>query len=359
MPSIAVYVSSHGFGHAVRIAEVVARLLSLDGGLRVHVCSVAPQWLFPRADGRVLVHRAASDVGMVQPNGLTIDFEATLASLAELERSWERRVSEEAAWLGETGVALVIGDIPPLAFAAADRVGLPSIALGNFDWEWVYRSYAERDERFATHARRAAACYGKALYALRLPFHADMDAFRSVVDLPLVARRSGCTRAEARDRLGLPAERPLVLLSFGGLGFTGIRVERFAEMPEILFLATEAFPDPPANLLSLDRPDIDYTLLLRACDVVVTKPGYGIVAASLVNAVRVLYTARGEFPEAPILVRALEEHATAQFIALEDLEQGAIRGPLRSLLGRPVGETRLAADGAERVAEILRQEVAR
>jgi hypothetical protein len=357
MPPIAVYVSAHGFGHAVRVAEVVSQLVRFGPRLRVHLRTVAPEWLFQCADGRVVVHRAASDVGIVQPNGLAIDLEATLASLAELEQRFEPRVAEEAAWLAETGIALVLGDIPPLAFAAADRAGVSSIALGNFDWEWVYRNYAKRDRRFTPHAERAAACYGKARYALRLPFHADMDAFLSVVDLPLVAQRSRCSPAEARERLGLPAGRPLVLLSFGGLGFTAIRVERFAEMPEILFLATEAFRNPPANFVHLDRPDLDYTLLLRACDAVVTKPGYGIVAASLANAVRVLYTARGDFPEAPILVRALEEHATAQFVALDDLERGEIRRPLESLLGRPVGETRLAVDGAQHAAQILLREL--
>src|SRR5262249_17005249 len=150
----------------------------------------------------------------------------------------------------------------------AERAGVASIALGNFDWEWVYRGYAARDERFVPHAERAATCYVNARYALRLPFHANMSLFRSLIDVPLVAQRSECTRAEARERLGLPAERPLVLLSFGGLGFTGIRVERFAEMPEILFLATDAFRDPPVNLVHVARPDLDYALLLRACDAV-------------------------------------------------------------------------------------------
>jgi hypothetical protein len=359
MPSIAVYVSNHGFGHAVRVAEVVARLVRFDPAVRVHLRTAAPAWLFPRADGRVFLHHAASDVGIVQPHGLAIDLEATLQSLVELEGRFEWRVAEEAAWLAETRVALVLGDVPPLAFAAADHAGVAAIAIGNFDWEWVYRSYAKRDGKFAPHAERAAACYVKARYAMRLPFHADMDVFRSTIDLPLVAQRSEFSRAEARKRLGLPAERPVVLLSFGGLGFTAMCVERFAEMPEILFLATEVFRDPPVNLIHLARPDLDYTLLLRACDAVVTKPGYGIVAASVANAVRVLYTTRGEFPETPILVRALEEHATAQFVALDDLEQGEIRGPLESLLGRPVGETRLAVDGAQHAAEILCRELGR
>jgi len=97
--------------------------------------------------------------------------------------------------------------------------------------------------------------------------------------------------------------------------------------------------------------------LLRACDAVVTKPGYGIVAASLVNGVRVLYTTRDDFPETPILVRALEEHATAQVVPLADLAQGAIGGPLEALLARPVVESGLAADGAEHAAEMLAREI--
>jgi len=40
------------------------------------------------------------------------------------------------------------------------------------------------------------------------------------------------------------------------------------------FVATEPFADPPANLVCLERTELDYTLLLRACDVVVTKPGF-------------------------------------------------------------------------------------
>jgi UDP:flavonoid glycosyltransferase YjiC (YdhE family) len=184
-----------------------------------------------------------------------------------------------------------------------------------------------------------------------------MPAFRSTTDIPLIARRSALSREEARRRLGLPLERPLVLLSFGGLGFTGIDVSGLAELSEIEFVATESFADPPANLVCLERPELDYTLLLRACDAVVTKPGYGIVAASLVNGVRVLYTTRDDFPETPILVRALEEHATAQVVPLADLAQGALGGPLEALLARPVVESGLAADGAQRAAEMLAREI--
>jgi len=37
----------------------------------------------------------------------------------------------------------------------------------------------------------------------------------------------------------LPAGRPIVLLSFGGLGFRGIDAVRLAELDEFLFVGTE------------------------------------------------------------------------------------------------------------------------
>lgn len=359
MPSAAVYVSSHGFGHAVRVAELVGRLLAIEPRLTVHVRSIAPRWLFPRAAGRLFVHPRATDVGVAQHHGLAIDLETTLAKLDEMEASWDSLLAEEAAWVDEVRADLVLGDIPPLGIAAAACAGIPAIGLGNFSWDWIYGCYARRDRRFAVHAARAAACYQTARCALRLPFSGGMDAFPSIIDVPLIVRRSAYSRAEARARLGLASNPPIVLLSFGGFGFPAIAVSRLARMPDIVFVTTDRFEAPPPNLIHFAPSGVDYTLLLRAADAVVTKPGWGTVAASLVNGVRVLYTAREDFPEAPILARALEEHATAKCIAREELESGEIRRALEPLLAEPVAETSLRADGADRAAEILLAELPR
>jgi hypothetical protein len=356
-PAIAVYVSSHGFGHAVRVSEVLASLLERSPTCRIHVRTTAPEWLFPPLGDRLTIEASRTDVGLVQRDALAIDFAATVEALDALETTWEPRVDEEAAWLGAIGASLVLVDIPPLGVAAAERAGVQAIALGNFSWDWIYGACVTRDRGFARHAERAAACYGRARLLLRLPFHAEMAAFPSVVDVPLIARRSPWPRAEARRRLGLADARPLVLLSFGGLGLERVDVSRLGEMPEIEFIATERFASAPPNLTCLTRTQLDYTTLLSACDAVVTKPGYGIVASSLVNGVRVLYATRDDFPETPILIRALEEHGTAEVVQAADLLRGEIRAPLERLLARPVVENELAADGATRVAELLAREL--
>ncbi|MGH7896775.1 MAG: hypothetical protein ACREQQ_02420, partial [Candidatus Binatia bacterium] len=208
-------------------------MIAADPAVTVHLRSTAPARLFPRAPGRVFVDPLETDVGMVQPHGLGLDLDATLARLDDFESSSGARLESETRWLESIGAALVVGDIPPLAFAAADAASIPSFALGNFSWDWIYASYTDDHRRFAEHAENARARYRQAERLLRLPFHGDMSAFRAVTDVPLIAHRVAESRIEARRMLGLPEDRPLVLLSFGGFGFPGLAVDRLGVASEI------------------------------------------------------------------------------------------------------------------------------
>jgi L-arabinokinase len=342
-PRIAVYPSGHGFGHAVRVAEVVEALLERSPTAAVHAKTVAPAAIFSSLPRRIVLHHGETDFGLSQPDGLSVDFEETLARLARLEEEWDRRVGAEARWLRDVGAELVLADIPAVAFDAAAAADVPSIALGNFSWDWMYAAYARERPAFAAHAERAARSYALARALIRLPFHGEMPAFSRVIDVPLIARRCAVSREEARRRLGLPLDRRLVLVGFGGLGFASLAVECLERVPGVDYVTTDGRTLEP----------VDYVLWLRACDAVLTKPGYGMVAATLVNGVRVLYTGRESFPEFPILARALEELGTASFVPLDDLRGGAIGARLEALLARPVAETALAADGAARAAEIV------
>ena len=60
-----------------------------------------------------------------------------------------------------------MGDIPPLAVAAAEAAAIPSVAIGNFTWDWIYEDY--RSEDALELARDIRRMYRKATTALRLP----------------------------------------------------------------------------------------------------------------------------------------------------------------------------------------------
>ena len=55
----------------------------------------------------------------------------------------------------------------------------------------------------------------------------------------------------------------------------------------------------------MEAAGLEYVDLVGAADVVVTKPGYGIVSDAIAAGTRMIYTDRGDFPEYPILVREM------------------------------------------------------
>jgi L-arabinokinase len=336
---IAAYVTGHGFGHATRTAEVLREVRALAPAAKVAVVTGAPPRIFRDAlGGEVDVRPFACDVGLAQADALTIDETPTLRRWREFHAAWPARVTEEARWLRSIGAQVVLADVPPLAFAAAREAGVPAVALANFSWDWIYAHLARRQPAFAQAAAQAAEAYRSATLLLELPFAGDMSAFPRRERIPLVARRPRVTRAEGRRKLGLD-DRPAVLVSFGGLGWPGFRAASLAELSDFDFLASEPVRDAPAHVRpvpgDLDLLGLGYQDVVGAVDVVVTKPGYGIVSDAIGARTRLVYTERGDFPEYPVLVREMGEFLPAVHVSNDDLRAGRLRVPLEEALSRP------------------------
>ncbi|HXY38951.1 MAG TPA: hypothetical protein VEQ10_04730 [Vicinamibacteria bacterium] len=353
---LAVYVSGHGFGHATRTAEVLRVLRQLAPSLPIAVSTAAPAFLFEEVIGPPLaVRRVAADVGLVQKDALVIDEEATAAAWRAYRIGWDELVEAEARWLSQEGAALVLGDIPPLAFAAAASAGVPAVALGNFSWDWIYGHLARRHSALEPAAAWARAAYGDADLLLRLPFAGDLTAFRRIEDLPMVARRPAVARTEARGRLGL-APRPAVLLSFGGIGLPGLRAASFAD-PRFQFLVTGLEAGDGAGPRSLEAATLracglGYADLVGAVDVVLTKPGYGMVSDCIGAGTRLVYTERGDFPEYPVMVQEMPRYLPAVHVANASLRDGRVGPALEEVLALPWPDPpRL--DGARVAAKLL------
>jgi L-arabinokinase len=337
---IAAYVSGHGFGHATRTAEVLRALRALAPRLPVSVASAAPHALFASQVAPPFEHRYLEcDVGLVQKGALEIDLAGTAERWRAWAAGWDARVDHEAAWLRSAGVSLVLGDIPPLAFAAAARAGVPSVGLANFSWDWVYRHLSAREPALGAAADLCAAAYGRATRLFRLPFAGDLAAFRAIEDVPLVARRPRLPRPQAQARLGL-GSRPVVLLSFGGLGLPGFSPEVLAGTPGLQFLVPNEPDGLPANVASVHASrlaalGLEYVDVVGAADVVVTKPGYGIVSDAIGAQARLVYTDRGDFPEYPVIVGGLERWLPSVYVTNEEVRSGRLGDAVRRVLAMP------------------------
>jgi hypothetical protein len=326
---LAVYVSGHGFGHATRTAEVLAGVRALRPELPITVMTSAPGALF---DGLGASLRALQcDVGLVQRGALVIDLEATVAACAAFDVRWPALVAEEARWLAAAGASLVLADIPPLAFAAASAAGVPAVGCANFSWDWIYAGVAHGREELVAASARAAEAYGAAELLLELPFAGDLAAFPRRRRIPMVARHPRVARGEARARLGLPETRPVVLLSFGGLGLPGFDRGVLAPLEtRFRFVDASEVPVDRLRALGLVYPDV-----VGASDVVLTKPGYGIVTDAIAAGARLVYTDRGAFPEYDVMVREMAGYLPTAYVSGEDLRAGRLDAVLDGVLARP------------------------
>jgi L-arabinokinase len=343
--SLIFYVSGHGFGHASRSIEVINALIVRRPGLRVIVRSQVAPWLVERtAHPSVELMPVETDTGIVQIDSLRLDGVASLARAREFMAGFHRRVHNEVAFLQKQQAAVVVADLPPLGIAAARAAGLPAVAFGNFTWDWIYAHY----DGGADMARQIGDIYARTTLGMRLPMWGGFATMPRIEDLPFVARHSRRDPGDTRRALGIPLDARVVLSSFGGYGVDGMAKPSVADY-HVLW---------PGDIdeAAMYQQGYRYEDLVRAVDVVVTKPGYGIISECLANDTALLYTSRGDFREYDVLVQAMPRFLRCAFIGHEDLLSGNWAPHLTRLLAQPSPPERPATNGAEVAADAIIRE---
>ncbi len=357
--SIVFYISGHGFGHSSRMASVINALYKLLPDVRVLIKTSAPEWFFrEQVIGDFEYFRREYDTGVIQSDSLNLDPRRTMESYAEFAKNLAGLIRSEVEFVERLQPQLIVGDIPPVAFEIAAAASLPSLAIGNFSWDWIYGPYVDEFTEYRDLIPRIREVYRKAGLLLRLPFAGGMDAFPRVRDVPLVARRSQLSREEVREKLSLPRERPVILLSFGGFRLGDRYYRNLSRIEECVWVASERVGLDLPGIRNVRREELrglelGYPDLVKAADVVATKPGYGILSECIANRTAMLYTSRGNFREYPLLVKGAEENIPCRFIAREKLLAGDLKDDLFALLETEAPSPALPLNGAEVCAKII------
>jgi len=339
------YISGHGFGHAARDVELIRALMVQSPSARVTIRTSVAERLFGPLRGfdGVDVQRVETDTGISQIDSLTIDEADTVRRAADFYAAFDAHVAREASVLAAARADLVVGDIPPLAFAAAARAGVRSVAVGNFTWDWIYSIYPGFDCDAPEVMPAIRRAYAAATWALRLPLHGGFEPMAEATrDIPFIARQSSRDPAETRHALGLDTARPIVLVSFGAYGAT-LPIERLLQSDR--FTLVDPRREPP--------PGFVYQDLVAAADVVVCKPGYGIVSECVANHAALLYTSRGRFAEYDVFVDQMPCVLRCRYISQEDLLAGRWADSVDALLAQPAPPEKPRVDGAEIAAGLI------
>lgn len=360
--SVVFYVSGHGFGHASREVEVINALAAARPDLHIVLrTTVSPSLLARTLRTPVTRLEGPCDVGVIQRDSVTHDDEATIREAVVFQATMADRVAAECARLGGLNVLAIVGDIPPMAFDVANRLQVPSIAISNFTWDWIYEWYSGPLLQAPGLVGAIRRSYRTATYALELPLAGGFEVFPHVTPIPFIARHAIHSRDETRRMIGVDPKRKTALLSFGGYGLQRLDLSGLDCLSDWTLVLTDRIVHPdtitPAQVKYLPESLFDtglrYEDLVAAADVVVTKPGYGIVSECVAHATPMLYTSRGRFREYDLMVAHMPSMLRCRFLSQDDLFGGRWRDALEALLQQPAPPRRMATDGAASAAAFI------
>jgi hypothetical protein len=350
-PTLYVAITNHGFGHATRAASIAATVKTMWPEVELVLATTAPQWLLNEYLPMDYEYRpVAFDIGVIQPDSLTMDLPTTLAKLKHIQAHQAQTVAAEAQFLQRRGVNLVLADIPPLATAIAHAADVPCWMVSNFGWDFIYRAMGEE---FAAIAHWISDCFRQCDRLFRLPFHEPMSAFPVVEEAGLTGGtpRYSPTDLSAQWHLDIPQERT-VLLTFGGLGLQAIPYDHLAQFGDWQFLTFDPHgPDLP-NLFKVPRQGFRPVDVMPLCGRLVSKPGFSTFSEACRLDLPIITITRNDFAEGPVLVNGIQDHSWHRVLTPQEFFQTPwdfLHQPLNPpRRGHPVAKT-----GNQQIAQAI------
>ncbi|TNF77412.1 MAG: hypothetical protein EP299_04750 [Acidobacteria bacterium] len=167
-----------------------------------------------------------------------------------------------------------------------------------------------------------------------------------------MSRRFRTEPSVTRHRLDLDDDRPLVLLTMGGVvwdyEFLDL-LERHQEMVFVVPGGAERWTGRDNLVLLPHHTPLYHPDLVAAADVVVGKLGYSTLAEAYRAGVPLVFVRRPHFPESPILAEFAQRHLPCHEISAEEFREGTWLEELPRLLDadRPPA---VAENGADEIA---------
>ncbi|MBZ4192813.1 MAG: hypothetical protein LAE24_00690 [Candidatus Contendobacter sp.] len=352
-----VALSGHGFGHLAQVGPVLNEWRRRWPEARLTVQSALPaEVLRQRIGGEFTVVTGAADFGMIMADALTVRVAESLAAYRAFHAEWDERLAWQERLLREAAPDVLLADVPYLTLAAAARLKIPALALCSLNWADILAGYCPDVPDLAELRAPMLAAYRGAVAFLQPTPSMPMPELGNARSIGPIAALGRNRRLEINRRLGLRGDETLILMGLGGVAMRP-PLEIWPTLPGMRWLTPPAWNPSRADMASwAGLDDCSMLDLIRSCDGLFTKSGYGAFTEAVCNGTRVLFVARDDWPEEPWLSRWLIEQGNGVKISPRQLATGELAEPLRALLAQsvqpPVAPTGVAeaVDWLERVA---------
>ncbi|WZO95800.1 hypothetical protein EP7_002770 [Isosphaeraceae bacterium EP7] len=350
---LAVYVTSHGFGHLNRTVAVLNRVPA-DVAVDIHCHPNLFEAWRQRLVRDAGLHEHVSDSGAVNPPGdsAATDGPASIAAARSIYETSIGRVDAEAEALRASGAAAVLCDAPPLPLVAARRAGIPGFLLANFTWADIYGPHARNlggdAPAFVAEVHRA---YQDATALFRAEPALPMEDVAPIIEVGMVCSAGVDRGAELRGLLKLSSSDKLVYFYVGRYGQADMDWHRLAEFAGVHFVAFHPAPGHDLPNLHVVAPE-HWTGadLAASADAMVVKAGYGTACEAMAAGTPMIYPPRVGFAEHEALDRALTAWGGGVPTTEREFNELRLGRALDRAFSLKPGPPPFPADGADRVA---------
>jgi uncharacterized protein (TIGR00661 family) len=354
-PHLAYFISSHGYGHAARSAAIMMALVELDPQVQFELFTQVPRWFFQDSLAQPFgYHELLTDVGLAQKNSLLEDLAETLRRLANFLPFDRAQVQTLAEQVKTLQCQLIICDISPLGIAVAKAAGLPAVLVENFTWDWIYAGYLPGEARLKPYLTQLRELFAAADYHIQTepvcqPLLADLTTGP-------VSRPSRTPANQIRQKLNLPDQAPVILLTMGGISWDyKTFLEHLARQRDFYFIVPGGSEQVElvGNLALLPHhSDFFHPDLVNASDAVIGKLGYSTLAEVYHAGIPFGYIPRPGFRESEMLAAYVDRRMSGLAITVPQFESGDWVSLLPDLLALPRAE-RHEPNGAVQAAQFI------
>jgi UDP:flavonoid glycosyltransferase YjiC (YdhE family) len=148
MKTIAYYISDYGYGHASRSIAVIRKLLK-QPEVKIIVCHSFTLSFIKESLGsdHVSYRNIRTDIGyFLERDSIFPDKEKLIEEYKSFVENWNSLIEQEKEFLLKEKIELVVSDISPLPFEAADQLGIPSVGVSNFTWYTAFQGLIDNVE---------------------------------------------------------------------------------------------------------------------------------------------------------------------------------------------------------------------
>jgi hypothetical protein len=352
---IAVFITPHGYGHAARASAVMNAICDVQPEVFFEIYTRVPVWFFNMSvQEGFRYHEVFTDIGLSQSSAMEANLDETIRLLDSFLPFSSEQVMHLARQIRQQGCEKVICDIAPLGIAVARAAGLPSYLVENFTWDWIYEGYLEEEPRFGPHIAHLREAFASADHHIRTEPACDYSPPADLLT-EVVSRKPRTPAAETRQRLGVPVDAPIVMVTMGGILTQYPFLNQLEKSGDVQFLipgGSETYERRGNLILIPHHSDFYHPDLVEAADAVVGKLGYSTLAEAYAAGISFAYIPRENFAESPPMGKFARETMGAVELAEARFFSGEWMDLLPDLLSRPRRKP-TTPNGADQIAKYL------